>query len=44
MKAKSEESIRSLLLNGIGLHHAGLVPKYRLLVEQMAQCSGEAGR
>src|SRR5690606_30126739 len=23
--------------NGIGLHHAGLLPKYRLLVEQLAQ-------
>ncbi|CAJ1350415.1 unnamed protein product, partial [Effrenium voratum] len=31
------DSIRALLLNGIGLHHAGLLPKYRLLVEQMAQ-------
>ncbi|CAK9069557.1 unnamed protein product [Durusdinium trenchii] len=30
-------SLRALLLNGIGLHHAGLIPKYRLLVEQMAQ-------
>mmetsp|Transcript_150922 Transcript_150922/g.485017 ORF Transcript_150922/g.485017 Transcript_150922/m.485017 type:complete len:1052 (+) Transcript_150922:144-3299(+) len=29
--------IRKLLLNGIGLHHAGLLPKYRLLVERLAQ-------
>ena len=26
-----------LLRNGIGLHHAGLLPKYRLLVEKLAQ-------
>jgi superfamily II RNA helicase len=25
------------LLHGIGLHHAGLLPKYRLLVEKLAQ-------
>jgi len=29
--------IRSYLLNGIGLHHAGLLPRYRLLVERLAQ-------
>lgn len=29
--------VRELLVNGIGLHHAGLLPKYRLLAEQMAQ-------
>ena len=30
-------SIRRMLGHGIGLHHAGLLPKYRLLVEQLAQ-------
>ena len=29
--------MKKLLLNGIGLHHAGLLPKYRLLVENLAQ-------
>jgi hypothetical protein len=29
--------IRKWLRQGIGLHHAGLLPKYRLLVEQLAQ-------
>jgi superfamily II RNA helicase len=29
--------IRKWLRHGIGLHHAGLLPKYRLLVEQLAQ-------
>ncbi len=29
--------IRKWLKNGIGLHHAGLLPKYRVLVEQLAQ-------
>ena len=29
--------IRKWLKHGIGLHHAGLLPKYRVLVEQMAQ-------
>lgn len=29
--------IKKLLLSGIGLHHAGLLPKYRLLVENLAQ-------
>ncbi|CAE7272833.1 helY [Symbiodinium microadriaticum] len=31
------DRLRQLLINGIGLHHAGLLPKYRRLVEQMAQ-------
>jgi hypothetical protein len=29
--------IRRWLRQGIGLHHAGLLPKYRVLVEQLAQ-------
>src|ERR1700694_5272940 len=29
--------IRKWLRRGIGLHHAGLLPKYRVLVEQLAQ-------
>lgn len=29
--------IRRWLRHGIGLHHAGLLPKYRVLVEQLAQ-------
>ena len=29
--------MKKLLLNGIGLHHAGLLPKYRVLVERLAQ-------
>ena len=29
--------IRKWLQQGIGLHHAGLLPKYRVLVEQLAQ-------
>ena len=31
------EDIRRWLRHGIGLHHAGLLPKYRVLVEQLAQ-------
>jgi len=30
-------NIRKWLKQGIGLHHAGLLPKYRVLVEQLAQ-------
>ncbi len=30
-------SVRKWLKHGIGLHHAGLLPKYRVLVEQLAQ-------
>jgi superfamily II RNA helicase len=30
-------SIRKWLKQGIGVHHAGLLPKYRVLVEQLAQ-------
>tara|TARA_B100001123_G_scaffold418462_1_gene522515 strand:+ start:3117 stop:5660 length:2544 start_codon:yes stop_codon:yes gene_type:complete len=29
--------VRKWLLHGIGIHHAGLLPKYRVLVEQLAQ-------
>ncbi|HIL69308.1 MAG TPA: DUF3516 domain-containing protein, partial [Verrucomicrobia bacterium] len=29
--------IRKYLRHGLGLHHAGLLPKYRVLVEQLAQ-------
>ena len=29
--------MRKWLRHGIGLHHAGLLPKYRVLVEQLAQ-------
>lgn len=29
--------MRRFLLAGVGLHHAGLIPKYRLLVERLAQ-------
>jgi len=31
------KEIRKFLRNGIGLHHAGLLPKYRVLVEKLAQ-------
>jgi len=31
------KDIRRLLRAGVGLHHAGLLPKYRLLVEKLAQ-------
>jgi superfamily II RNA helicase len=31
------KDMRRILRHGIGLHHAGLLPKYRLLVEQLAQ-------
>jgi hypothetical protein len=30
-------SFRRFLVGGIGVHHAGLLPKYRLLVERLAQ-------
>ena len=29
--------IKKWLRHGIGLHHAGLLPKYRVLIEQLAQ-------
>jgi superfamily II RNA helicase len=31
------KELRKLLRHGIGLHHAGLLPKYRVLVEKLAQ-------
>ncbi|MFP6656181.1 MAG: DUF3516 domain-containing protein [Myxococcota bacterium] len=31
------KDIRRFLRFGVGLHHAGILPKYRLLVEQLAQ-------
>jgi superfamily II RNA helicase len=31
------KDVRKYLAAGIGIHHAGLLPKYRLLVEQLAQ-------
>ena len=30
-------TLRTLLLHGIGVHHAGMLPKYRRLVERLAQ-------
>ncbi len=30
-------TLRRHLLHGVGLHHAGLLPRYRLLVERLAQ-------
>lgn len=33
------KDVKRFLRHGIGLHHAGLLPKYRLLVEQLAQKS-----
>lgn len=30
-------NLRKWLKHGIGLHHAGLLPKYRILIEQLAQ-------
>ena len=29
--------MRKLMLSGIGLHHAGLLPKYRVMVEKLSQ-------
>lgn len=31
------KTLRRMVLHGIGLHHAGLLPKYRALVETLAQ-------
>jgi hypothetical protein len=33
------KEIKRFLRHGIGVHHAGLLPKYRLLVENLAQAS-----
>lgn len=29
--------LKRLLVNGVGIHHAGMLPRYRLLVEKLAQ-------
>lgn len=31
------KDVQRILKHGVGLHHAGLLPRYRLLVEQLAQ-------
>ena len=31
------KDLKNILRHGIGIHHAGLLPKYRLLVEKLAQ-------
>jgi hypothetical protein len=31
------KTLRRLLLAGVGVHHAGMLPRYRLLVERLAQ-------
>lgn len=31
------KEMKRFMLNGVGLHHAGLLPKYRLLVEKLVQ-------
>ena len=31
------KTLKRLLLNGVGVHHAGMLPRYRLLVEKLAQ-------
>lgn len=31
------QTLRRLLLSGVGVHHAGMLPRYRLLVEKLAQ-------
>src|SRR5690606_8517232 len=31
------KDVKRWLRNGIGVHHAGLLPKYRIVVEQLAQ-------
>ncbi|MCH7643878.1 MAG: DUF3516 domain-containing protein [Myxococcales bacterium] len=33
------KDVKRFLRHGVGLHHAGLLPKYRMLVEQLAQQS-----
>ncbi|RAD10582.1 DUF3516 domain-containing protein, partial [Burkholderia multivorans] len=30
------QTLRRLLLHGVGVHHAGMLPKYRRLVERLA--------
>jgi superfamily II DNA/RNA helicase len=36
-KSPNGKDIQKLLRHGIGLHHAGLLPRYRLLVEKLCQ-------
>ena len=36
-KSPYGKEIQKLLKHGIGIHHAGLLPKYRVLVERLAQ-------
>ncbi|GAA5137769.1 DEAD/DEAH box helicase [Prosthecobacter algae] len=31
------KEVKKYLLHGVGIHHAGLLPKYRMLVEKLAQ-------
>lgn len=31
------KDIKRFILHGVGIHHAGLLPKYRLLIEKLAQ-------
>lgn len=31
------KTLKRLLLSGVGVHHAGMLPRYRLLVEKLAQ-------
>lgn len=31
------KTLKHLILSGVGLHHAGMLPRYRLLVEKLAQ-------
>src|SRR6478736_2339900 len=36
-KSPYGKDVQKLLRHGVGLHHAGLLPRYRLLVEKLAQ-------
>jgi superfamily II RNA helicase len=36
-KSPYGKEIRKLLRHGLGIHHAGLLPKYRVIVEKLAQ-------
>jgi len=36
-KSPNGKDMQKLLRHGIGIHHAGLLPRYRLLVEKLAQ-------
>ena len=38
------KELQRFIRHGIGLHHAGLLPKYRLLVEKLAQTGAAQGR